>query len=75
MVSTTIHAQSLHEVEPRSTLQSLQVQKSCKTSYKEGMLHAATYLQLISQRHCATICKRKLHCVVAELGFTFPNGC
>ena len=44
-------------------VQSLPSQKSCATSFKEGMLHFITYLQLFSQHHCDASCKekRKLH--------------
>ena len=35
-------------------VQSLQVQKRCETSCKEGILRAATHLHLASQRHCNT---------------------
>ena len=48
----------LHCVTPAYSVQSLQAQKSCEISCKEGTLHAVIYLQ----RHCETSCKK--NCIV-----------
>ena len=49
--------QSLQKVKPSSTLCNCCKPKKCEAICKEGMLHAATYLQLFSQRHCNISCK------------------
>ena len=72
--------QSLQKVEPISTLCiRFKPKKSSETSCKEGMLHATTYLQLVSQRYCniATELQRKSrHVILAvEFGSTFCNDC
>ena len=51
----------------------MHAQKSCQTSCKEGMLHAATYLTALLQQKL----QRKLYHVALaiELGSTFSNDC
>ena len=50
----------LRFVTPVYSVQWLQTQKCCKISWKEGMLHSATYLQLVllqAQKCCEISCK------------------
>ena len=54
--------QKLHHVTPAHSVQLLKAPKSCEISCKEGMLHVAIYLQLVSQRHCETSCRK--NCIV-----------
>ena len=42
--------EKLHHVTLTYSVQSLQAQKNCEISCKEGMLHAAIYLQLIARQ-------------------------
>ena len=52
MYSNKFHAIVAESRTELYCVQLLQAYKSCETSCKEGMLYAATHLQLFSQRHC-----------------------
>ena len=54
--------EKLHHVTPAYSAQSLQGQKSCEISCKEGMLRAAIRMQLVSIRTWETRCKK--NCIV-----------
>ena len=57
--------EKFHHVTPAYSVQSLQAQKCCKISCKEGMLHAAIYVQLVSQPHCEISCREgMLHAAI-----------
>ena len=48
--------QSLQEIKKALTI--VASPKQCKTTCREGMLHVATYLQLVLQHRCDTSCKK-----------------